>query len=195
MHVNGSNKAIGSKSTKGCIQICLFDFITVCKPEREIDATSRKAASDQKWWLGRRGGSWKHYFMMLSLISQLPLRVPFVGNCLWHSPTDPLLLWGDVSVTACQDLAWCYQVGAEPGTGLLDIVVSWDSGSTWPNVLEDMHVLSPNERLCLTLLSVPRANLMWKFSDNSLWCCWGMGYQEACNVLEVWAAKDSREFT
>lgn len=187
---------MGSKSTKDCFQMdILFDFITVCKPEREIDATTRKATSDQKLWLERRGGSWKHTFVMPclpSLVSQLPFFL-FLETCLQHSPTNPLVLWGDVNITVCQDLGWCYQVGGEPGSGSLDIV----------------ETLAVHNLMCLRtwMSSLQMKGFPWpsylfqewipwgSFSDNSLWCCWGMGYQEAGNVLEVWASKGSGEFT
>lgn len=68
-------------------------------------------------WVGE--GEAGNTLLMLCLpshASQFPLHVPFVESYLRHSPTDPLLLWGDVNVTVCQDLAWCYQMGAQPGS-------------------------------------------------------------------------------
>lgn len=74
--------------------------------------------SDQKWWLRRRGGSWKYPSLMLylpSLISHLPLLVPFMESCPQHSPTDPQLLRGHVSVSVCQDLAgWEQSQAVDP---------------------------------------------------------------------------------
>lgn len=80
---------------------------------------------------GKERGSWKHSFLTLYLprpehahvsLLQLLFCAPFVGSY----STAPWTLCSSgvhVRVTDWQGLAWCSQMGAEPGSGPLNIVV------------------------------------------------------------------------
>lgn len=104
----------------------MFDFITVCKPEREIDATTRKATSDQKLWLGRRGGKPETCFpdampAKPCFTTPTPSFCGDLSTAQLHKPSAPLGRW------ECHGLPGpgllLPGAGAEPGSGPLDIAV------------------------------------------------------------------------